>query len=87
MIGDHAGSHASSTTAGSDRSPSAPDAKDDGTAVDALCEGLHLLGNAELPVRMEPAELLPALYIASVAAEDESVAGRGTRPRRCFSLR
>jgi len=55
--------------------------------VDALCEGLHLLGNAELPVRMEPAELLPALYIASVAAEDESVAGRGTRPRRCSSLR
>ncbi len=45
----------------------------DGTPADALREGLHLLGRAGLQVRAEPAVLLPALYLALVAAEDELI--------------
>jgi hypothetical protein len=45
----------------------------DGSPADALREGLHLLGRAGLDVRAEPAVLLPALYLALVAAEDEMI--------------
>jgi hypothetical protein len=51
----------------------------DGTPVDALREGLHLLGNAGLPVRDEPALLLPALYAALVAGEHEPLADAADR--------
>jgi hypothetical protein len=45
----------------------------DGTPADALREGLHLLGRAGLPVRTQPAVLLPALYLTLVAANDEII--------------
>jgi hypothetical protein len=45
----------------------------DGTPIDALREGLHLFGNAGVEVREDSAILLPALYAALVAAEDELV--------------
>jgi hypothetical protein len=45
----------------------------DGSAADALREGLHLLGNAGVDVPGEPAALLPALYAALVARDDEEV--------------
>jgi hypothetical protein len=51
----------------------------DGTAADALREGLHLLGKAGLPVRDEAVMLLPALYVALVAGEYEPVAEAGER--------
>jgi hypothetical protein len=51
----------------------------DGTAADALREGLHLLGNAGLPVRQEPGLLLPALYAALVAGGYEELADAGQR--------
>jgi len=51
----------------------------DGTAQDALREGLHLLGTAGIDVRRETAVLLPALYIALVAGEFEELARAGER--------
>ena len=51
----------------------------DGTAQDALREGLHLLGAAGIDVRHETAVLLPALYIALVAGEFEELAQAGER--------
>jgi len=51
----------------------------DGTAQDALREGLHLLGAAGVDVRHETAVLLPALYIALVAGEFEELAQAGER--------
>jgi len=51
----------------------------DGTAVDALREGLHMLGNAGLDVRGDPVILLPALYAALVAADDEDLSEAGER--------
>ena len=52
---------------------------DDGTAADALREGLHLLANAGLDVRGEAGMLLPALYIGLVAGEHENLADAGER--------
>jgi len=51
----------------------------DGTAQDALREGLHLLSAAGIDVRHETAVLLPALYIALVAGEFEELAQAGER--------
>jgi hypothetical protein len=51
----------------------------DGTAQDALREGLHLLGAAGVDVRRETAVLLPALYITLVAGEFEELAQAGER--------
>jgi hypothetical protein len=51
----------------------------DGTAQDALREGLHLLGAAGIDVRHETAVLLPALYIALVAGEFEELSQAGER--------
>ena len=51
----------------------------DGTAQDALREGLHLLSGAGIDVRHETAVLLPALYIALVAGEYEELAQAGER--------
>ena len=51
----------------------------DGTAQDALREGLHLLSGAGMEVRHETAALLPALYIALVAGEFEELAQAGER--------
>ncbi|WP_395108130.1 hypothetical protein [Actinomadura sp. SCN-SB] len=45
----------------------------DGTPADALREGVHLLAAAGMPARQDPAMLLPALYLALVAADDESL--------------
>jgi hypothetical protein len=45
----------------------------DGTAVDALRQGLHMLGAAGLDTRSDPAALLPALYVSLVATEDEDL--------------
>ena len=52
---------------------------DDGTAQDALREGLHLLGGAGLDVRHDAAVLLPALYIGLVAGEYEELSQAGER--------
>jgi hypothetical protein len=52
---------------------------DDGTAADALREGLHLLANAGLDVRGEAGLLLPALYAGLVAGEYENLAEAGER--------
>ena len=46
---------------------------DDGTAADALREGLHLLASAGLDARADAAVLLPALYIGLVAGEYEEL--------------
>ena len=46
----------------------------DGTAADALREGLDLLASAGLDVRADAAVLLPALYIGLVAGEYEELA-------------
>ena|GEM_PF-6991988 len=43
----------------------------DGTAADALREGLHLLAKAAVDVRGEQVALLPALYLSLVAGDDE----------------
>jgi hypothetical protein len=51
----------------------------DGTAVDALREGLHMLGGAGLDVRGDPVTLLPALYAALVAADGEDLSQAGER--------
>ena len=51
----------------------------DGTAQDALREGLHLLSAAGVDVRHETAVLLPALYIALAAGEFEELALAGER--------
>jgi hypothetical protein len=51
----------------------------DGTAVDALREGLHILGSAGLDVHGDPVTLLPALYAALVAADDEDLSEVGER--------
>ncbi|MFE0630870.1 hypothetical protein ACFW3D_28410 [Streptomyces sp. NPDC058864] len=51
----------------------------DGTALDALREGINLLDEAGLPVREEAALLLPALYLALVAADDEDLEEAGAR--------
>ena len=51
----------------------------DGTAHDALREGLHLLSAAGIDVRQETAVLLPALYIALVAGEFEELSQAGER--------
>jgi hypothetical protein len=51
----------------------------DGTAVDALREGLHLLAGAGLDVRGETGMLLPALYIGLVAGEYEDLSEVGER--------
>lgn len=45
----------------------------DGTALDALREGLHLLSQAHLPVREHSLMLLVALYAALVADENELI--------------
>lgn len=52
---------------------------DDGTAADALREGLHLLGSAGLDARGDAAVLLPALYIGLVAGEYEDLSEAGDR--------
>jgi hypothetical protein len=51
----------------------------DGTAVDVLREGLHMLGGAGLDVRGDPVTLLPALYGALVADDDEDLSEAGER--------
>ena len=51
----------------------------DGTAQDALREGLHMLSAAGIDVRRETEALLPALYIALVAGEFEELAQAGER--------
>jgi hypothetical protein len=51
----------------------------DGTAVDALREGLHMLGSMGLDVRNEPVVLLPALYAALVADDDEDLSEASER--------
>jgi hypothetical protein len=51
----------------------------DGTAQDALREGLHLLSAAGIDVRQETGVLLPALYIALVAGEFEELELAGER--------
>jgi hypothetical protein len=54
----------------------------DGTAADALREGLGMLTAAGLPMREmreEPAFLLPALYAALVASSDEDLRGAADR--------
>jgi hypothetical protein len=51
----------------------------DGTAADALREGLHMLGSAGLDVHGDPVTLLPALYAALVAAEEEDLSEAGER--------
>jgi hypothetical protein len=51
----------------------------DGTAADALREGLHLLTSAGLDVRADAAVLLPALYIGLVAGDYEELADAGDR--------
>jgi hypothetical protein len=51
----------------------------DGTAQDALREGLHLLSGAGMDVRRETAALLPALYITLVAGEFEELSEAGER--------
>ncbi|MGH3165103.1 MAG: hypothetical protein ACRDN0_04300 [Trebonia sp.] len=51
----------------------------DGTAADALREGLHMLAAAGLDVRHEPAVLLPALYAGLVADDEEDLSESGDR--------
>jgi hypothetical protein len=51
----------------------------DGTAADALREGLGMLARAGMDVRAEVVTLLPALYAALVAAEDEELSEAGER--------
>lgn len=51
----------------------------DGTAVDALREGLGMLARAGIDVRAEVVTLLPALYAALAAAEDEDLSEAGER--------
>jgi len=51
----------------------------DGTAADALREGLHLLASAGVDARGDTAVLLPALYIGLVAGEYEELSDAGER--------
>jgi hypothetical protein len=51
----------------------------DGTAADALREGLHILASAGLDVRADPVVLLPALYAGLVAGDDEDLSQAGER--------
>ncbi len=51
----------------------------DGTAVDALREGLGMLARAGIDVRADPVVLLPALYAALVAADHEDLSEAGER--------
>ena len=51
----------------------------DGTAADALREGLGMLARAGIDVRGEAAAMLPALYAALVAAGDEELTEAGER--------
>lgn len=51
----------------------------DGTASDALREGLHLLAEAGLQVREDPLTLLVALHVALVADDDEELSEAGER--------
>ncbi|MDL4818655.1 hypothetical protein [Actinomadura opuntiae] len=51
----------------------------DGTAVDALREGLHRLAESGMSTRSEPAMLLPALYLALVGRDEEAVDDAGER--------
>lgn len=51
----------------------------DGTAAGALREGLHMLGSAGLDIRNDPVLLLPALYAALVAGQDENLSHVGER--------
>jgi len=51
----------------------------DGTAADALREGLHMLGNAGLDVHADPVVLLPCLYGALVAGDHEDLSDAGER--------
>lgn len=51
----------------------------DGTAVDALREGLGMLARAGIDVRTEAVAMLPALYAALVAAGDEDLSEAGER--------
>jgi hypothetical protein len=51
----------------------------DGTAADALREGLHMFGGAGLDVRGSPVVLLPALYAGLVAGDDEDLSDAGER--------
>jgi hypothetical protein len=51
----------------------------DGTAADALREGLGMLARAGIDVRAEVVTLLPAVYAALVAAGDEELSEAGER--------
>jgi hypothetical protein len=51
----------------------------DGTAADALREGLGMLARAGIDVRAEVAAMLPALYAALAAAGDEELSQAGER--------
>jgi hypothetical protein len=51
----------------------------DGTAADALREGLGMLARAGIDVRAETVTMLPALYVALAAAEDEDLSEAGER--------
>ena len=51
----------------------------DGTAADALREGLQMLASAGLDVHGDPAVLLPALYAGLVAGDHEDLSDAGER--------
>jgi len=51
----------------------------DGTAADALREGLGMLARAGIDVRAEAVTMLPALYVALAAAGDEDLSEAGER--------
>jgi hypothetical protein len=51
----------------------------DGTAADALREGLHMLSGAGLDVRSDSMLLLPALYAGLVASDHENLSAAGER--------
>jgi len=51
----------------------------DGTAADALREGLHMLADAGLDVRADSVLLLPALYAGLVASDHEDLSDAGER--------
>jgi hypothetical protein len=60
----------------------------DGTAAEALREGLHMLTRAGLPVRTEPALLLIALYAGLAAGDEEQLREAGERAAAwAFGLR
>jgi hypothetical protein len=50
-----------------------------GTAVDALREGLHMFASVGVDVRTDPVILLPALYAALLARDDEQLEEAGER--------